>query len=488
MGRRLGIIGAVIGIGAAYYFSTATNDTPQERDLRSATDIVASPSTGKPAADGSQPPKSTGAAFEQRASVAPPPSATVPSTDKASPVPNTVATANRPDAAKSSNPMPAAPVDARAMAPAGDKAGRSLTASIQAELKRAGCYDGEIDGVWNPASRRGMKTFTERVNATLPTEKPDFVLLSLLQTRDNVTCKSCPAGQVVGQNGKCSPAGMTAAHDGKPASAPRPQGPDAAARAAAERQRLEAEQKARNAAREEARRKAELARIQAIEARKRDLAAAEEKRARLAAERDAQIAAERAARFAAEAAARKTAELQRRREMAAAEAQRIPNAANKSAALDPRRRQNDTAQRTAMLPPARNVKEATAAMVPAAPVARPAPVEAPTPIARPQSQETRTVAVVRLMPATSERSALGMTSASAPPATSVTVGSIEPTSAHQPRFVGFFVPPATTAIASPAPRARPASVHRPAPTTASVNVQRLTYREALYGRIARDSP
>jgi len=44
----------------------------------------------------------------------------------------------------------------------------ALTRQLQSELKRAGCYDGEISGVWTPRTREAMKAFTTRVNATLP--------------------------------------------------------------------------------------------------------------------------------------------------------------------------------------------------------------------------------------------------------------------------------------------------------------------------------
>ncbi|HEY7084817.1 MAG TPA: putative peptidoglycan binding domain-containing protein, partial [Hyphomicrobiaceae bacterium] len=42
----------------------------------------------------------------------------------------------------------------------------SLARELQKELRRVGCYEGELNGVWTPATRRAMKTFTDRVNAT----------------------------------------------------------------------------------------------------------------------------------------------------------------------------------------------------------------------------------------------------------------------------------------------------------------------------------
>src|SRR5262245_38362033 len=57
----------------------------------------------------------------------------------------------------------------------------ALARALQRELKRIGCYNGEISGAWTTSSRMAMKTFLERVNATLPIDSPDPVLLSLVQ-------------------------------------------------------------------------------------------------------------------------------------------------------------------------------------------------------------------------------------------------------------------------------------------------------------------
>jgi hypothetical protein len=72
-------------------------------------------------------------------------------------------------------PKPAAP---RQIAPDDQVA---LARELQRELKRVGCYLGEVNGVWTPGSRLAMKTFVEHVNAALPVDRPDPVLLSLVQ-------------------------------------------------------------------------------------------------------------------------------------------------------------------------------------------------------------------------------------------------------------------------------------------------------------------
>ena len=65
----------------------------------------------------------------------------------------------------------------------------SLVRQLQGALKRVGCYDGEVDGVWGSSSRLAMKAFTERVNAKLPTDKPDHILLALVQGHRDRVCK-----------------------------------------------------------------------------------------------------------------------------------------------------------------------------------------------------------------------------------------------------------------------------------------------------------
>ena len=83
-----------------------------------------------------------------------------------------------------------------------DAIGREL----QKELKRVGCYEGELNGAWTPLTRQAMKAFTDRVNATLPTDEPDSILLTLVQAyQDKVCGKPCPAGQGLSDVGRCVP-------------------------------------------------------------------------------------------------------------------------------------------------------------------------------------------------------------------------------------------------------------------------------------------
>src|SRR5262245_40114617 len=85
----------------------------------------------------------------------------------------------------------------------GDRA--ALARELQRELRRVGCYNGEITGVWTTSSRMAMKTFVERVNAALPIDNPDPVLLSLVQGHRDRACGTCPAGQTAVASGACVP-------------------------------------------------------------------------------------------------------------------------------------------------------------------------------------------------------------------------------------------------------------------------------------------
>ncbi|HEU0160556.1 MAG TPA: hypothetical protein VFR00_14635 [Hyphomicrobiaceae bacterium] len=87
-------------------------------------------------------------------------------------------------------PRPAAAAPAAQLPRAADRA--QLTRELHKELKRVGCYQGEIGSAWGNASRQAMRRFTEAVNAKLPIEEPDLVLLRLAQGQAQRVC-SCPA-------------------------------------------------------------------------------------------------------------------------------------------------------------------------------------------------------------------------------------------------------------------------------------------------------
>jgi hypothetical protein len=89
-------------------------------------------------------------------------------------------------------PGPAGHVQTAAAFPT-DRA--SLARELQRELQRVGCYDGDISGVWTTSTRMAMQAFIDRVNARLPIDAPDDVLLSLLRGHKDRACDA-PCGPV----------------------------------------------------------------------------------------------------------------------------------------------------------------------------------------------------------------------------------------------------------------------------------------------------
>ncbi len=87
----------------------------------------------------------------------------------------------------------------------------SMARDLQLELRRVGCYGGELNGIWTVATRKAMKAFTDRVNATLPVEVPDEILLTLVQAHQGEACgKPCPPGQGLSDDGRCLPGAILA--------------------------------------------------------------------------------------------------------------------------------------------------------------------------------------------------------------------------------------------------------------------------------------
>jgi hypothetical protein len=89
--------------------------------------------------------------------------------------------------------------------PGDAEAREQLVRDIQYELRRAGCYEGEVQGAWNNATKQAMQTFTQRMNAALPVDQPDYVLLTLLQAQKAQSCKTIaqpPGGSYVATSGQ----------------------------------------------------------------------------------------------------------------------------------------------------------------------------------------------------------------------------------------------------------------------------------------------
>jgi hypothetical protein len=93
----------------------------------------------------------------------------------------------------------------QSLEPTNPEARYRLIVSIQEQLKRVGCYYGRTDGSWGAGSKYAMQSFMERANSALPIDKPDYVLLTLLQAQSGKVCGECPADQVLSPGGRCAP-------------------------------------------------------------------------------------------------------------------------------------------------------------------------------------------------------------------------------------------------------------------------------------------
>lgn len=63
-----------------------------------------------------------------------------------------------------------------------------LVKSLQAELKRVGCYWGKVDGIWGKGSKWALADFMKSVNAALPTDDPDYIQLQLISSHGTKIC------------------------------------------------------------------------------------------------------------------------------------------------------------------------------------------------------------------------------------------------------------------------------------------------------------
>ncbi len=115
-------------------------------------------------------------------------------------------------------PAPNPAVLPKTLSPTDPDARYKLVLDIQQQLKRVGCYWGRMDGSWGLATKDAMKEFTDRVNATLPLDEPDYVQLTLIQSHGEKTCGACPAGQSLSASGRC--VGLPITAQAKPTNAP----------------------------------------------------------------------------------------------------------------------------------------------------------------------------------------------------------------------------------------------------------------------------
>jgi len=223
-------------------------------------------------------------------------------------------------------PLPVRTRGGENAAPAARSAAETrLIEAIQKELKRVGCYSGDIDSDWGHETRRAMRAFNDRVNATLPIDRPDYILLTLLQGHAAKACgAACPPGQDLSDGGKCLPRSVIAeerrrlaAERAEASSAPRA----AVAMTGAAAPQAETRQTV------QAPREAPSHRADRAEVERQRIAAAEARRKQKLAEIEARQETERRARVAAAEKARVAAEARRREEIAALAARAAKRAA-----------------------------------------------------------------------------------------------------------------------------------------------------------------
>jgi len=70
----------------------------------------------------------------------------------------------------------------------GDR-GRDLAAQLQRELRRVGCYDGEVDGDWGEGSRTALRRFARRADVSFDTDVPTRRALQAVEDAPRRVCR-----------------------------------------------------------------------------------------------------------------------------------------------------------------------------------------------------------------------------------------------------------------------------------------------------------
>jgi hypothetical protein len=74
--------------------------------------------------------------------------------------------------------------------------------SVQRQLKRVGCYDGDIDGDWGPLSISGLRKFNERAKLAHRADTPDAATLAALERHADRVCPLECDGRDCVENGE----------------------------------------------------------------------------------------------------------------------------------------------------------------------------------------------------------------------------------------------------------------------------------------------
>ena len=97
----------------------------------------------------------------------------------------------------------ATPTEPTELTPRDADARSKLAQEIQQQLLRVGCYWGRIDGSWDSVTKDAMREFTDRVNATLPLDQPDYAQLALVQSQSEEVCSAATTGQALSASRRC---------------------------------------------------------------------------------------------------------------------------------------------------------------------------------------------------------------------------------------------------------------------------------------------
>jgi len=82
---------------------------------------------------------------------------------------------------------------------------------LQTELKRVGCFEGEIDGKWGSLSRTALDAFAVQSQTLLTSNEPTLEALEALKAHKD---RVCPVAQRTGRRADCAPIyGPFGAHD-----------------------------------------------------------------------------------------------------------------------------------------------------------------------------------------------------------------------------------------------------------------------------------
>jgi hypothetical protein len=68
---------------------------------------------------------------------------------------------------------------------------------MQRELKRIGCYSGQVDGVWGPAAKRGLERFNQATKLNLQADPPNGQGVTKVKSFSGAICQAEPQSQQV---------------------------------------------------------------------------------------------------------------------------------------------------------------------------------------------------------------------------------------------------------------------------------------------------